>query len=111
MLTLDEVRSRIAAIVEKEPDAVRSCQYVRSGKPHCVVGVFLSELGVSMETLEYMDKDRMFIGQWQVPVDVTSLFDEDSRTFLGDLQRSQDGGSTWEAAFEYATNEMESYVG
>lgn len=82
-----------------------ACQYVLDGEPSCIVGVTLSLLGVSTETLEMMDNcgNPMFSADGLLVLEGSDVtMDSDARDVLIAAQNKQDRGETWGEALNAA---------
>jgi hypothetical protein len=76
------------------------CTYERNGSPDCGVGKALAYLGVSVDTLTYMDcAFPTGINFVQIPdVHITTP----ARAIFATFQAAQDGGFTWGLALREA---------
>jgi len=120
--TLEEVQPRIATIVDaKGPDFIyqkRStsggpalgCFYAHEGKPDCIVGHLLVELGVPVEVLDPTSGKsvndlaslRVSEIEYQLKRLYNITFTWDAMSFLDDLQYRQDMGQPWGEAYRLA---------
>ena len=108
--TLEEVQYEVGEIAEKHPDMVASCNYLDGDTPHCIVGVYLSEQGFTVQDLRNLGTTRidgLYDSPW-IPSDlferITDEFDRDTLRFLGQVQEFQDDDIPWGEAFESAVN-------
>jgi hypothetical protein len=126
-IKITDLKAKVEEVVEREPDAVYvervknildlapdedrwelhgACQYQVSGKPACLIGVALSELGFTDEDLKDLDNDGDRI-KFVVTLnsDFKNRFDRDDEQALNYLEAAQikqDGGEPWARALKEA---------
>jgi hypothetical protein len=89
-------------VVAEKPDYVYErgdndvCQYVRDGKPSCVVGHVLTRAGRPVDLL--LQNNTMMVGY----LGSTFGLDEPARVILMSAQDSQDQGQPWSRALLHA---------
>lgn len=112
MLTLEETKAKLEALVEKLgpdtvyeiPDGSTTCVYsTAEGAPSCLVGQLIHE--VSPEILEEIHSEEWEDGVNILEMDVDTLalryprvdalFDADAKVYLNTVQYLQDKGVTW----------------
>lgn len=104
-LTLSVVRETAQKLAEKHPHrTVSSCKYAEKGKPSCIVGSILHELGWSISELEWLNMGDPF-GRRQSDSTVRDLVNknmldiEDSASqYLDYMQLRQDSDVPWRRA-------------
>jgi hypothetical protein len=86
------------------------CQYVHNGRPDCLVGKALYQLGVSVDLLRTLDHEGgMNIGK----VDLAQLgldMPPEALEALDTAQMLQDGQETWGTALQAAKKALEGYL-
>ena len=114
--TYEDVVARIERIIdvkgtdfvyEIHQDSPIICFYALNGKPDCIVGHLLVELGVPVEVLEYEGTRDLNAWDHDFASDTISnhwaalesqyalAFTDEARTYLRALQSNQDNGRTW----------------
>ena len=112
-ITADVVREGLTALVEqagedfvykapKGDGGYDRCVYVRDGKPDCIVGQFLANLGVPVERLQEADKGissgssaGQLLGELRNEGVITIAHDQNVVDALSEVQHRQDNKSTW----------------
>lgn len=98
--SLDQVIEVMDRVVDTDParrdDAARSGlggRYARHGKPCCLVGEILIELGASVGTLKELDREGLTIDNSQHPF--WRRFEPVARDLMVSLQKKNDRGIQW----------------
>ena len=125
-ITADVVREGLTALVEQagedfvyvapEPpeNGYKRCLYVRDGKPDCIVGQFLANLGVPVDRLTEADNGTNLSGTpagillRELYAEGVVNFDLGVSAALGTAQAWQDSGSTWGNSVESALSYLDS---
>ena len=81
----------------KNPSYRGQCFYVEDGKPSCIVGQALAKLGLTIDQLSLFDNEVTGDISAEAVGKVLGLNDI-TRTWLRDVQASQDAGLRWAAA-------------
>lgn len=87
------------------------CDYVRDGKPSCIVGHVLFRAGVPIEILMVLDPNKFGAGIGAESLNLPGacrglVFDvtDEAAEFLSVVQRNQDQGKSWGECAEQARN-------
>jgi hypothetical protein len=103
VIDITRARADIERIAGEDPDRTASCHYLKENDnedlvPHCIVGVYLSELGFSCDEIDTLGTTR---------IDMLSMLNGDVRDlirkrftaaaliYLGRVQEIQDEGVSW----------------
>lgn len=112
MIKVSDLAAKVREIGEAHPDATYkgqfaaitgeqyliliSCKYQVDKVPACIVGIALSELGVSTDQLEMFDADQTTI---EVTIeeypDIFDVDDVNDAAFVAAVQDAQDRQETW----------------
>lgn len=110
MIKVSDLHAKVIEIAKKNPDTIYeervkeihevysggTCRYVINSTPACLVGVALSELGMSNQDLakcDHVGSIRIVVHEFK-----DSIFEIDDYSLLGELagiQRQQDDGMSW----------------
>ena len=115
------IEQEVRSLAEKNPDFVynnpdpnRGCLYVYDGKPSCIVGHALANLGVEIEFLQHLDT-AMDGGLGALEAlqtyDDFEVDDKQAADLVSLAQNFQDSGVPWGQAVEKAEEEAERMAG
>lgn len=98
--SISDVRADIAALVDNDPEATRSCVYVTAdgSGPNCIIGHLLHGYGVPIETLVQRNSIRIRTLSVWVGIREHVAFTEEALNYLAVMQAGQDLGDTWAEA-------------
>lgn len=108
MIKTSELYAKVIEVAEKNPDVVYrdraielsgvdpgDCEYALNGKPACLVGVALFELGLDIETLKDFDDSYGVIAE-VIDAEQGTIFEVDSPIEdISVIQSAQDMGTSW----------------
>ena len=110
-----EIEQEVRSIAEKNPDFVYErpdpngwCRYVYDGKPSCIVGHALANLGVELEFLQHLDTAiDGGVGALEAlqTYDEFEIDDNQAADLISLVQNLQDSGVPWGQAVEQAEGE------
>ena len=110
-----EIEQEVRSIAEKNPDFVydrpdpnRGCLYAYDGKPSCIVGHALSNLGVEIEFLQHLDTaidGGVGVLEALQTYDEFEIDDDQAADLVSLVQNFQDSGVPWGQAVEAAEEE------
>src|SRR5262245_61148054 len=89
------------------------CDYVRDGKPSCIVGHVLAELGVPLDRLRRADQAFMGAGLGSSELldelendEIVNVVDPEVRSVLSEAQYLQDYGTPWHESVRRAVESI-----
>lgn len=97
----------------KDPYSLKQgmgCRYVRSGKPSCIVGRALAELGVPLQVLKNLDNtfdSTIQNGGYGFLRGNGVLLDAYAAEAFAYAQGAQDGGDLWSVALDKAREQVQ----
>lgn len=112
VIDIDRARADIERIAGEDPDRTASCHYLQvddngDPAPHCIVGVYLSELGFSYDEIDGLGTTRidmlsMILGSTRDLIQ--RRFTDYALVYLGQVQENQDEGVPWGEAVKSANS-------
>ena len=114
----NDIKSYLESIVEtkgkdyiytqrlREGYSFPGCEYAWQGKPDCIIGHLLVELGISIDNLgEDKDFGSGIIQDYEYKLEAKYgiTFDSKAMALMGGIQNDQDNGISWGEAFSMNT--------